>query len=274
MGHGDAACPVSRLHEQHAVDRGVGDLAVRVPVENQVDPRHLVRHAGRDVLTRDASGDGIVAGRPVEPGVDGHEHDRRTRGPDVGDRLLDLGNDVLHDDAAGQVVAIPDHGPRCGGAHDADAGLTALHHRPRRERRLAIGTHGIRCHEGKTRLADGALKERQSIVELVIADRRAIVPHRIHRGHHRVRGVCGRDPPRHICEGVALQQVAGVQENHAPGRCPTQRIDDGRSSRESTRRIRRVGLVIPAAQSAVYVRGARDDEIERVAAGARPSRTG
>ena len=51
---GDARRPVLRLHEQRPADDRVGHLLVRVPVDDQIDARHLVRDSRRDVLTRHA----------------------------------------------------------------------------------------------------------------------------------------------------------------------------------------------------------------------------
>ena len=109
----------------------------------------------------------------------------------------------------------------------------------------------------KVRLAYGALEVWPTIIVFVIPDGRCVVRHYVHRRYDRVDRIL-RDPRRDESEWIALEEIAGVEENYPPGIGGANRINDRCRSRQASRALRGIGVIVPAADAAVHV-GRRDD---------------
>ena len=259
----NARGPVLRLHEEHTVDHGVADLLVRVPIDDEVDARHLAGNTRRHVLARDARGDRVVARGSVEPRVHGDEDNLRSCTPNFLHRLPHRGHDIADDQPALQVVAIPHHGTRGRGADDADLHPAARDDGPSAESALAVWPIRVCGQERKRRLRNRTLEKWHAVVELMIAHGRRVVMHRVHRGHDRMRRAARGDARCHVRERVALEKVARVEQDHASRcGCPD-RVDYGCRARKAPGEVLAIRLVVPAADAAVHVGRGGDDEVVR-----------
>ena len=191
----------------------------------------------------------------------GDEHDLCSGAPHLGDRLAYGRDDVADHQPALQVVAVPHHRARRRGAHDADFYALTLHDRPRPESAFAVGAIRIRRKKRERRLGDRALQKGHAVVELVIAHCRGVVVHGIHRGHDRMRRAARRHPRRHVREGIALEEVAGIEQDYSSGSRGAHGVHDGGGTRQASAEVLAIGLVVPAADSPVNVRRGRDDEV-------------
>ncbi len=216
VGDAHARGPVARLHEQGAVDRRVGHLAVRVAVDDEVDAGHVLRDLRRDVLAPHAREHGVVARRPAQSRVQEQHHGIHAGALHLVDGSANLGDHVPDLDTAAKIVAIPEVGPRRGGADDPDAHATALHDAGRLERARPVGLVDVGGEEREPRLPGGHAQRAEPVVELVVADGRRVVPHGVHRRDHGMRGLRA-DARGHVRERIALEEVAGVDEQHGPG---------------------------------------------------------
>lgn len=165
-----------------------------------------------------------------------------------------------------QIVGVPHHRPRRGGANDgnahrAHARLRTFHHGPRRHECATGGFVHIGGEKRKPGLCDGTPEQRHAIVELMIAQHRCVVPHHVHRGDDRMHGWL-TDFRRHEGERIALQQVAPVDQEHTPGIGTPDGVYDGRRTRQRVRGIGGIGVVVPRAEAPMHIRGGGDHEIE------------
>ena len=260
---GDALHPILRLHEVHAVDDRVADLAVRVPDDHDVR-FGIHRGQGRRVVLRPDPG--RVVARFAESAVNQDD--------------LEVGAFTLHArerrrcgarDAAeaharrGELRAIPQHRARRRKAGDADLhGAAGQDDRSGEERspRRVIDV----CRDVAVRgLRGGAAQEIDAEVEVVIAGCHDVVLQRIERVHDRLRlplvvaPVVGR-------ERIALQQIAGIDEDDAPRIAGAQRFERRRGPRQPAGRGG-VTDIIPPEHAAVDVGGRNDDDVRGVGRG-------
>src|SRR3954466_617468 len=89
-------------------------------VDDQVDPGDFVRDAGRDILAADWGRDGVVARRLIESGVQRDDDNIGAGTACVANSGANVRNDVADDYLAREIVAIPHHRTRRGGADDRD----------------------------------------------------------------------------------------------------------------------------------------------------------
>ena len=229
--------------------------------DQHIDPGDLASDARDRVLAGDPGGDGVVGRLPVEPRVGHHDHHVGAGAAHPRDLRGDRRLDVPNGHATAEVIPIPDQGAGIGDADDGDLDPCAGDDRRARERAPAVEPVGVRGEEGEACLRPGPIEGRDAVVELVVPDRGRVVAHRVHRRDHRARGE-GIDPGRHIGHRVPLEEVPGVDQDHAVGGGPAQGVDDGGGAGEATGRVRRVGVVVPAAEAAVDVGRRGDGELD------------
>ncbi len=221
----------------------------------------------------------------------------RQRDDDVGALLPHLRHpglgrldDVARHHVAGQVLGVPDHHLRRHEADDADADrqfgpgavldLAIEDHvglevelvvaRVRRQLRAA---HQIGADEREIRAGNHLVHERQAVVELVVAERRALVAQEVHALHDRVdvallHALFIGDVVAHR---AALQQVAIVDQHGVAG-FGADRIDQRGGARQAHRVVRLVGVIVVGQQVHMDVGGFHDPEMRLV--GLRAGREG
>ena len=263
-GHGKAARPLPRLHEHHAVDRRVDDFAVRVAVDDEVDAGHLARHIARHVLIADTGG--VEGRRATDTRVQDRHHEFSPRRADRVHRYAHIRRDVAHRHAAAEIAAVPDIDAGVRRADDPDLHAAAFDDHEGRKGARAVEAARVGRQEREARLRNGLFEERHAVVELVVADGRRVVLHRVHRRHHRMWH--RRRARRHIGHRVALQQVAAIEQNDPPGVRVAQRIHRRGQPSEPAGGFCRIGEVVPGAQAPVHVRCRRNDKVHRDALGA------
>ena len=215
---GDARRPVLRLHEQDAVDRRVGDLLVRMPVDDEVDARRP-RAPRAPRHSRSAPRARRCRSSPRRRARSASSRARRRRPP----RALR----ARPREPRARCRACTTRPSGCRDPRPSSPGVVAptmpTRTPPRStivqrgNARAAVGRMRVRGEEGKARLRAASLEERHAVVELVVADRRRVVLHRVHRRDHRMRRARGRDARGDVRERVALEQVARVHSTTRPG---------------------------------------------------------
>ena len=258
----DTRRPVLWLDEARGPDDRVGKLLVRVPEDDEVDACNFSSDASRDVLARHSGRRGVVARRPAEAGVHRHDDDVGALRAGLGHGRANFRNDVAHDDPTAEVVPIPQHRAWRRGADNTDAHATPLDDDEGRVGATSIGVVDVRREKRERGLFDGPDEGRQPVIELVIAYRRRVVVHDVHRGDDRV-GAGRVDATGDEREWVALQQVPCVDQHDAIGIRRAYGVDDRGGPREAAHRVDCARVVIPAGEPAVDVSGRRDHEIER-----------
>jgi hypothetical protein len=250
--------PLPRLREQHAVDRRIRDLAVRVAEHDQIDAGHVARHTANRILVERIARD---------PGVR-DEHDRVRAGrPRVGHRFGNGRRDRADGHAGGaKVRRIPAHGAGRRRADDADVHAIAADHRPRTPGARRASTGRVGGEQLERRRRHFAMQRGNAVIELMIADGHRVVVHGVHRGDHgawlqRVDARGGKG------ERIPLQKITGIDQHHAIRIRGADGIDDRRRAGESAGGFRGVGVVVPAADATVHVGGRRDDNIDRLPGG-------
>ena len=193
----------------------------------------------------------------------------RQRDDDVGALLLHLRHpglgrldDVARLDIAVEVLGVPDHDLRRHEADDADldrllgAGAVLdllVEDHIGLEVELVVARVGgklgaadqVGADEREVGAGQHLVQERQAVVELVVAERRALVAEQVHALHDRMEvallhALLIGDVVAHR---VALQQVA-IVDQHRVGGFLAHRVDQRRRARQAHRVVRLVGIIV------------------------------
>src|SRR5689334_8944694 len=204
--------PILWLDKERLADRRTSHFLVRMTVEKEIDTRHFARDALSDVFARYFGAQRIVARWLVEAGVHRDDDDVCTGISRLFNGFSNRGNDVAESQTPGDVLRVPHSDARGRRADDSNLYARALHHRPRvvSVNSNWIQTVSIRGQEWKLRLANCGVEIGNPVVVLVVANRRRVVLHRVHRCDDRILTVT-RNASRHIREWISLQQISGVQ---------------------------------------------------------------
>ena len=143
--------------------------------------------------------------------------------------LRDCGSDGWNDIAdvnlrLREIGCIPQIGARCRRSDYPNANTRAADDCERRIGMCFSGAGYIRREQGKRRLRNGAIQIWYTVIELMVADRRRVVMHRVHRRDYRIPTRfyhAGRD----IGQRRSLQQIACVEQDYSSqvGRARNQR---------------------------------------------------
>src|SRR5205814_10062242 len=127
---------------------------------------------------------------------------------------------------AANVLRSPERYSGRGSTHDADANARTFYDRPR-----AVGVHslgvysiGVGRQKRKPRLPHSGVEIRDAVIVLMVPDRGGVVFHCVHRRDYWV-GTIARDSGRYVRQRIALQQISGIEQDHATGICRSYRID-------------------------------------------------
>ncbi len=270
---GQAHPPSERFGEKHprtrrgAGDEPLGDLHVRVPDQDDVDPGDLLGQQRRRVLgegQRVAVGGGPPAGARrrawSRTRVAGHDDDIGAGRAQPGHPARALLDDAAEPQPAVDIRLVPQGDPGIGEAEHADRDAALERdERERRERGLpAVPGHGVRTQQREVQLVLEPPEQVDAVVELVVAQRRRVVAERVHRGGHRV-DAAAVDPGVAIGQGSALDGVTGVEEHDRSGPpLGADRGDEGRDLGQADVVVRGIvvlgaGVVVPVADVAVQV---------------------
>ena len=244
---------------------------MRVADQDRVDSRDLLGDKGG----------GVLRPRQCIP-VRGRRHGSGMRGDDqhvdpatqLGDIPLRLFDQPGERHLPLDVGLVPDGDTGVGQTEDADlerAGLRGANQLDRvglEGRTLGPGVQGIRPEQREVELPFVGPQQRYAVVELMIAERRGVVLHGVHRGRHRVDDLAtdGVDLRVVVRERRALDGVSRIDQQRvliAPG--GPQRIDQARHLGQPDVVVRRVLVlgvleVVPIEDVAVQVGGAHDGE--------------
>ncbi len=223
-----------------------------------------MRHTSGNVLAGNTALDGVVARCAGQPGVHGEHHHVRSGAARLRHGFPHLGHDITNHDAPSEVVAIPHHGARRGGTDDPDVHTTALHHGEAAKGVRAIRATRVRGEKRKLRLRERTLEKRHAVVEFVIAHRRGVVRHRVHRRNHGMRRTRRRNAGGRVGKRIPLEQVAGVQQHHPSGIGGADRVHDGGGARQAAHAVGATAFIVPAPQAPVHVGCTEHNKVEPV----------
>ena len=130
---------------------------------------------------------------------------------------------------------IPEHDARRREPGDAHAhSLTAYDAIGREEQRITGKIEDVRAHIGKADIPDRATEEWHSPIEIVVPRRRRVIAREIHRFDDGVR-LAMRHPGEIGREGIALQEIAGIEQDHLSRISRAQRVHHSRDARDAIR---------------------------------------
>ncbi len=263
MSDAHARYPVLRLYEKRRANVEIRLLLVRMAVDYKVDSRNLARDQSGDIFPWKSSRHRIVARGLIESRMHGDDYHACTGRTNLAHCITNRGHDVSDLDASLHVLRIPHHDSGSGRSYNRDFHPPFFDDHPWPELVRSVGLESVRRQHRKARLLHRPLEIRYAVVVFMVAYRRGIVAHRIHRGDDRVRGKLLH---RHVGERVSLEQIAGIHKEHAAGIRAADGIDNSRGAAQPPGRLDGIGIIVPAADPTVLVGGAEYDEVEGIIA--------
>ena len=258
------------VHALHALVVGAGKDRMRMPGQDHVDAVDGGQRDGRVLHPR--------LGRLAADAAMGQRHDQIDPfGAQPGHPGLGRLDDVADGDLPFQMRAVPLHDLRRHKPDDADAdrmdrarpvGQFAVDHRIGRHQGpvLVRGGAGLGHHvgadDGIARARQAGAQKLQPIVELVVAQRSAVIAQGVHPLDHRVGRVTLH--PALVCDEiahrVALQEIAVVEQHGIRG-LGADGADQGRGPRQAQGVGRRVRVIVVGPDMRVQVRRLHDAQM-------------